>query len=126
MTPETRATLADLALVAIAALVPILVHYLRRGYARLADAVGVELSAAQRAQLDWAISQGVAYAEEWARQQVAASGWRPSGQDKLDVALSQARAVAPEAVGQRARGELVRLAEARLATLRPSMRPPAA
>lgn len=69
--------------------------------------------------LTWAVDQGIAYAEEWSRQNPQAHGV-----DKLSKACWMARDLAPLHTHKFNDAELTNLVMGRLALLRPSFRPP--
>lgn len=125
LSPELRSMIADLALLLVSIVLPVLAVYLRRGYLRIAELAGVALTQETRAALDWAIDRGVAYAEERARTALAAGGL-VSSDDKHEDAAATVRALVPRAASKVGADELSRLIDARVAALRASLSPPPA
>jgi hypothetical protein len=87
---------------------------------------GVQVSADQQLKVDQAITAGVAYAEEQARKfarELILEGPR-TGEEKLEVAKTAARSIAPGALASTSDQQLSILTEAKLQSLRPSQAPP--
>lgn len=107
----------------VIALVPLLLILARRCAQYLAKLADTKLSEDHLRQLDHAVEAGILYAEEQARKRLlGAAGSGPStGAEKLEVAKSAARSMAPAALADVGDQQLEMNIEARLSRVRPSL-----
>jgi len=130
LTPEQSEALLTAMLVLVTGLAALLTTFAvtlgRKVVRHLSALSGVQVSADQQARVDSAIAAGVAYAEEQARKfarELILEGPR-TGEEKLEVAKTAARSIAPGALASTSDAQLSILTEAKLASLRPSQAPP--
>lgn len=86
----------------------------------LADLAGVKISDAQHQEIDDAVMKGIAYAEEQAHKAVS----KTSSQEKLQIAETAARSIAPKALAETSSEQFQVRAEAALQSVRPLMTAP--
>jgi hypothetical protein len=131
LTPEQAEALLTALLLIVTALAALLTTFAvtlgRKVVRHLSALSGVQVSADQQQKVDQAIAAGVAYAEEQARKfarELIREGPR-TGEEKLEVAKTAARSIAPGALASTSDQQLSILTEAKLQSLRPSQAPPA-
>jgi hypothetical protein len=130
LTPEQAEALLTALLLIVTALAALLTTFAvtlgRRVVRHLSALSGVQVSAEQQQKVDQAIAAGVAYAEEQARKfarELIREGPR-TGEEKLEVAKTAARSIAPGPLASTSDAQLSILTEAKLQSLRPSQAPP--
>jgi len=129
LTPEQSEALLTSVFLIVAALTVLITSFAvnigRKVVKHLSALSGVQVSAEQQAKVDQAITAGVAYAEEQARKfarELITEGPR-TGEEKLEVAKTAARSIAPAALASVNEQQLAILTEAKLQSLRPSQAP---
>jgi hypothetical protein len=130
LTPEQSEALLTALLLIVTALAALLTTFAvtlgRKVVRHLSALSGVQVSVEQQLRVDSAIAAGVAYAEEQARKfarELIVEGPR-TGEEKLEVAKTAARSIAPAALASVNEQQLGILTEAKLSSLRPSQAPP--
>jgi hypothetical protein len=130
LTPEQAEALLTALLLIVTALAALLTTFAvtlgRKVVRHLSALSGVQVSAEQQLKVDQAITAGVAYAEEQARKfarELIREGPR-TGEEKLEVAKTAARSIAPGPLASTSDAQLSILTEAKLQSLRPSQAPP--
>jgi len=131
VTPEQTDPILTLVLIAISAIFSLLtagaLWLKKKGLEQTERATGIKASDGASKTIDQIITTVIAYAEEQARKYARglSTSAPATGADKLQVAKSAARSIAPAGILESVSEEQLEiLIEAKLQSLRPSMSPP--
>jgi len=131
LTPDDAQSLSAAVMLAIGALFSLILVFglrlARKATKQFEVATGIKLTEAQHRTIDDVVTKGIHLAQEHARK--VARGLLTSAsvtpQDKLEIAKSAARSLAPKALAEVSEDQLEILIEAKLASMRPPPDPSA-